>query len=617
LHETALLRSFMPGRPKEDRKASCSMSETKKGRQASLLAKLGYIFDKKDKWKLTLLSAAIVVGSFLELAAVMVFVPFIEVLQEPGTIQSRWYLKEIYDLFGFHSTRSFMILIAVCIIGIYVIKNVYLILEKDYIFRFSYNTQMKLSTRLLAAYMKEPYTFHLNHNIAILQRSLHEDTSRFMQVILYTLELMAELAVSAVLVIYLLVVSKSITIIVLGFLAVFVGGFLLISRKYSRRLGFENQGYQGKIFQWMNQALGGIKEIKILEREAYFTDEFRKYWKKYARGLRIARTISILPKYTVEAVSMAGLLIAVIVKLLFGEADSVYFISQLAAFAVAAMRLMPSVGRINEHASNMLYALPSVELVYHDLVGIEGLSAGNRQERNRDWRLQREIQVQGVSYHYPNTEELVLDDVSLAVKKGTTVAFIGSTGSGKTTMVDIILGLLTPVKGVVMADDINVHEQAQTFHAQVGYIPQTIYLSDDSIRNNIAFGVREEQIDEEAVREAVEKAQLREFIDSLPHGLDTIVGDRGVRLSGGQRQRIGIARALYHDPEILVLDEATSALDNETESAVMEAIEHLQGMKTMIIIAHRLTTIRNVDVIYEVSDGKVEMKRKDEVFADL
>ncbi len=593
------------------------MSETKKGGQASLLAKLGYIFDKKDKWKLTLLSAAIVVGSFLELAAVMVFVPFIEVLQEPGTIQSRWYLKEIYDLFGFHSTRSFMILIAVCIIGIYVIKNVYLILEKDYIFRFSYNTQMKLSTRLLAAYMKEPYTFHLNHNIAILQRSLHEDTSRFMQVILYTLELMAELAVSAVLVIYLLVVSKSITIIVLGFLAVFVGGFLLISRKYSRRLGFENQGYQGKIFQWMNQALGGIKEIKILEREAYFTDEFRKYWKKYARGLRIARTISILPKYTVEAVSMAGLLIAVIVKLLFGEADSVYFISQLAAFAVAAMRLMPSVGRINEHASNMLYALPSVELVYHDLVGIEGLSAGNRQERNRDWRLQREIQVQGVSYHYPNTEELVLDDVSLAVKKGTTVAFIGSTGSGKTTMVDIILGLLTPVKGVVMADDINVHEQAQTFHAQVGYIPQTIYLSDDSIRNNIAFGVREEQIDEEAVREAVEKAQLREFIDSLPHGLDTIVGDRGVRLSGGQRQRIGIARALYHDPEILVLDEATSALDNETESAVMEAIEHLQGMKTMIIIAHRLTTIRNVDVIYEVSDGKVEMKRKDEVFADL
>lgn len=593
------------------------MRETEEEKQVSMLSKLGYIFDRRDKWKIVLLTAAIVIGSFLELIAVMVFVPFIDVLQNPGIIQTRWYLRAVYDLFGFHSTKSFMVLIAVGIIGIYVVKNGYLILEKDYIFRFSYNTQMKLSTRLLAAYMKEPYTFHLNNNIAVLQRTLHEDTSRFMQVILYALELLAELAVSAVLVIYLLVVSKSITIIVLGFLAVFVGGFLLISRKYSRRLGFENQGYQGKIFQWMNQALGGIKEIKILEREAYFTDEFRRYWRKYARGLRIARTISILPKYTVEAVSMTGLLIAVIVKLLFGEADSVYFISQLAAFAVAAMRLMPSVGRINEHASNMLYALPSVELVYHDLVGIEGLTGNNDKERKEDWRLQKGIRIQGVSYHYPDTEEWVLDDVSFTINKGTTVAFIGSTGSGKTTMVDMILGLLTPIKGAVMADEINIHEQPKTFHAQVGYIPQTIYLSDDTIRNNIAFGVQEEQIDEAAVNAAVEKAQLKEFIESLPHGLDTIVGDRGVRLSGGQRQRIGIARALYHDPEILVLDEATSALDNETESAVMEAIEHLQGIKTMIIIAHRLTTIRNVDVIYEVSGGKVQEKSKDEVFADL
>lgn len=592
------------------------MRETGEKKQVSLLSKLGYIFDKRDKWKLVLLTAAIMVGSFLELLAVMVFVPFIDVLQNQNVIQDRWYLKAVFDLFRFRSNKSFIALISVGIIGIYVIKNVYLILEKDYIFRFSYNTQMKLSTRLLAAYMREPYTFHLNHNIAILQRSLHEDTARFMQVILYALELGAELMVSGVLVIYLLVVSKSITIIVLGFLAVFVGAFLMISRKYSRRLGFENQGYQGKIFQWMNQALGGIKEIKILERESYFTDEFRKYWEKYARGLRVARTISILPKYTVEAVSMTGLLVAVIVKLLFGEADSVYFISQLAAFAVAAMRLMPSVGRINEHASNMLYALPSVELVYHDLVRIEGLTANEEGERKADWRLQKEIQVQGVSYHYPDTEEWVLDDVSFAIKRGTTVAFIGSTGSGKTTMVDIILGLLTPVKGRVMADGINVHEQPKTFHAQVGYIPQTIYLSDDTIRNNIAFGIREELIDEEAVRAAVEKAQLREFIDSLPHGLDTIVGDRGVRLSGGQRQRIGIARALYHDPEILVLDEATSALDNETEAAVMEAIEHLQGMKTMIIIAHRLTTIRNVDVIFEVGEGTVTQKSKDEIFGE-
>ena len=593
------------------------MSKENSNSRVGILKKLGYIFDGRDKKKLVFLTGAIVVGSFLELLAVMVFMPFIDVLQNRETIQTKWYLKKMYDLLGLHRAEDFMVILAICIIMVYLVKNVYLIVEKDYIFRFSYNTQMKLSTRLLAAYMKEPYTFHLNHNIAVLQRSLYEDTSRFMQVILYALELGAELAVAAVMVIYLLVISKTITIIVLGLLAVFVGGFLLISRKYSRRFGLENQGYEGKIFQWMNQSLGGIKEIKILERETYFTDEFRKYWGKYARGLRIARTISILPKYTVEAVSMTGLLIAVIVKLVFGEADMTYFISQLAAFAVAAMRLMPSVGRINEHASNMLYAFPSVELVYHDLVEIEGLIDNDRRDCGRDWKLQEEICVQDVSYHYPDTEEWVLKDVNFTIKKGTTVAFIGSTGSGKTTMVDIILGLLTPVKGAVMADEINIHEQPKTFHAQVGYIPQTIYLSDDTIRNNIAFGVQEGQIDEDAVNAALEKAQLRDFVESLPHGLETIVGDRGVRLSGGQRQRIGIARALYHDPEILVLDEATSALDNETEAAVMEAIEHLQGMKTMIIIAHRLTTIRNVDVIYEVGDGEVVERSKDEVFAEV
>ncbi|MCI6714378.1 MAG: ABC transporter ATP-binding protein/permease [Lachnospiraceae bacterium] len=591
------------------------MSQEKKTKQAGLLSKLAYIFDKRDKWKIVLLLIAVVIGSFLELLGVTVFMPFINIISDQTAIQKTWYLKIIYDGFGFSSPKQFLVALTIGIIGIYVIKNVYLILEKNFIFRFSYNTQMRLSTRLLDTYMKEPYTFHLNKNIATLQRSLHEDTSRFMQVILYSLELVAELAVCLVLVTYLMIVSKSITIIVLGMLVLCVGVFTLTTRKYSRKLGQDNQGYQGKIFQWMNQSLGGIKEIKILEREDYFTDEFQKYYRKYAKGLQIARTISILPKYLVEAVSMTGILVAIVVKLLFGEADMTYYLPQLTVFAVAAMRLMPSVGRINEHTTNMLYALPSVELVYHDLTEIEDYIEQQNQEVKEDWTLQNSIRVQDVTYYYPDTEEPVIDGANLTIEKGKTVAFIGSSGAGKTTMVDIILGLLVPQKGVVMADNINVHEKPKTFHAQVGYIPQVIYLSDDTIRNNIAFGVNEKEIDEKAVLAAMEKAQLTEFVENLPHGLDTIVGDRGVRLSGGQRQRIGIARALYHDPEILVLDEATSALDNETESAVMEAIDKLQGTKTMIIIAHRLTTIRNVDVIYEVGNGKVTEKTKEEVFS--
>ncbi len=592
------------------------MSGSKENTRAGLLTKLGYIFDKRDKWKIALLLAAVVIGSFLELLGVTIFMPFINIIQEPGEIQRKWYLRMFYELFHFQSAKSFLAALSAAIIVVYVVKNVYLIIEKSYIYRFSYNTQMKLSTRLLNTYMKEPYTFHLNKNIATLQRSLQEDTAKFMQVILYSLELVAELAVCFVLVVYLLFVSKSITVIVLGLLVVCVGAFLFLTRKYSRKLGQDNQGYQGKIYQWMNQALGGIKEIKILGREEFFTEEYRKYYIKFAKGLRIARTISILPKYAVEAVAISGLLIGIIVKLLLGEADMAYYIPQLTVFAVAAFRLMPSVGRINEHATNTLYALPSVDLVYHDLVEIEDYIEKQDSEVKEDWNLCRGIEVKNVTYCYPDTDEPVIEDASLSIQKGRTAAFIGASGAGKTTMVDIILGLLTPQKGVVLADDINVHEKPRTFHAQVGYIPQVIYLSDDTIRNNIAFGVKESDIDEQAVRRSMEKAQLTEFVDSLVHGLDTIVGDRGVRLSGGQRQRIGIARALYHDPEILVLDEATSALDNDTEAAVMEAVENLRGMKTMIIIAHRLTTIRNADLIYEVEGGRVSPKSKDEVFGE-
>lgn len=590
------------------------MDKVKESRPKGLISMLRYIFDRRDKGRIAILLVAIVIGSFIELLGVMIFLPFVEIIADQATIEKTWYLRAIYEFFNFSSHKTFMVAYSGGIIAVYLIKNIYLVLEKSYIFKFSYNTQMKLSIRLLGTYMKEPYTFHLNNNIATLQRSLQEDTSRFMQVVMYSLELVAELAVCGVMVIYLLVISKSMTIIVLGLLVFFVGLFLLTTRRYSRKLGLDNQGYQGKLFQWMNQALGGIKEIKILGRESYFTDAYQGYYKKYAKGLWIARTISILPKYTVETVSMTGILIAIIVKLLFGEADMIYYISQLAAFAVAAMRLMPSVGRINEHATNMIYALPSVELIYRDLKAVEEYIGVQEREEKEEWQLKDAIEVQGVTYCYPNTEEAVIDGADIRIEKGKTVAFIGSTGSGKTTMVDIILGLLSPQKGRVMADHINVHQKPKTFHAQVGYIPQVIYLSDDTIRNNIAFGVPTDKIDERAVLAAMEKAQLAEFVNTLPLGLDTIVGDRGVRLSGGQRQRIGIARALYHDPEILVLDEATSALDNETESAVMEAIENLQGMKTMIIIAHRLTTIRNVDTIYEVEKGRIVERSKEEVF---
>lgn len=578
--------------------------------------KLGYIFNKRDKRNIAILLFAVIVGSFLELSAVAVFRPFADILMNPDAIQKKWYLIWIYDFFGCQTYKEFLTVLSICIIVIYVVKNVYLICERSYMFKFSYDTQKNLSTRLLITYMKEPYTFHLNKNIATLQRSLQEDTSQFMQVILYSLELITEVVTCTVLGIFLLIESKSITIVVLALLCLCVGVFFFITKKYARGLGQKNQRYRGMIFQWMNQSLGGIKEIKILDREQYFIDEYQNYYTKFSRGLRISRVISILPKYIVEAVCMTGLLLAIIIKMYFGGADVIYYLPQLAVFAIAALRLMPSVGKINEYTTSILYALPSVDLVYHDLNEIASYVERQDGEVKEDWNLEKEIRVEHVTYTYPNAEEPVIREADLVIEKGSTVAFIGASGAGKTTMVDLILGLLEPQEGKIMADELNVHERPRTFHAQIGYIPQVIYLSDDTIRNNIAFGVKQKEIDEQAVQQAMEKAQLSDFINSLPHGLDTIVGDRGVRLSGGQRQRIGIARALYHDPEILVLDEATSALDNDTETAVMEAVENLQGIKTMIIIAHRLTTIRNVDRIYEVEDGRVIEKSKKDVFGE-
>ncbi|NLL77137.1 MAG: ABC transporter ATP-binding protein [Clostridiales bacterium] len=578
-----------------------------------MIKQLSYIFNRRDKVKIVFILFMVIVGSFFELMGVTIFMPFIQILMDPAIIKENVYLKYFYELFHFSNEQYFLAGLTGVIIFIYIFKNAFLAIEKNIIYRFCYNTQMNMSTRLLKAYMNKPYTFHLNKNVAELQRSMQEDTDLFTKGIIHILELIMEVTVCAVLAIYLFIVSKSIATLVLVMLVLCIGVFTTISKRYSIKLGQRSQRYKGKLYQWMNQSLGGIKEVKILNREDYFIDTYSAYFEKYVHGLRLNRLIAEMPRYFVEASCMTGILVAVLVKMFFGYNDITVYIPQLAVFAVAAFRLLPSVGKINVHVADILYSLPSFDLIYHDLKEIEG-TPEKIIDGKKDWNFEKEILIKDVSYRYPDAEENVIDHADFSIEKGKTIAFIGSSGAGKTTMVDIILGLLQPQEGRVLADGMDIHRNPDTWHCELGYIPQVIYLSDDTIRNNIAFGVPKEEISDEAVITALKRAQLYDFIRNLPDGLDTFVGDRGVRLSGGQRQRIGIARALYHNPEILVLDEATSALDNETEAAVMEAIENLQGMKTMIIIAHRLTTIKNVDAIYEVAGGKVLPKAKEEVF---
>lgn len=586
-----------------------------------MFKQLTYIFNRREKVQIVILFLAAIIGSLLECLGVGVFMPFVNVLMDASAIQDTWYLQLFYEKLHFRSAESFITGLTIAIITIFVVKNVYLIVEKYAIYRFSYNTQRKISVRLLEAYMSEPYTFHLNKNISVLQRSMQEDANLFATAVIHFMELFIEITVCIALGISLFCISRSMTVIILGLLIICVGIFTAVSKKFAKGFGRECQEYKAKIYQWMNQALGGIKEVKVLNRESFFVTSYQTYYKKYAKGLRISRLLAAIPKYIVEMVSMTGLLIAIIIKLKYGRTDIVTFIPQLSAFAIAAFRLMPSVGRINEHVTNIMYAVPSIELVYEDLRDVEGQEVDEAEiqeeaERNKEWKFERELEIKKVCYHYPDVEENVIDHVDFKIRKGQTVALIGESGAGKTTMADIILGLLSPQYGRIKADGVDIFKSIDQWHKNIGYIPQTIYLSDDTIRNNVAFGVFEEEIDENAVIEALKKAQLYEFVEGLIDGMDTIVGDRGVRLSGGQRQRIGIARALYHDPEILVLDEATSALDSDTEAAVMEAVDSLRSEKTMIIIAHRLTTIQNADVIFEIVNGKAEVRAKEQVLGD-
>ena len=580
-----------------------------------MIQKFRYIFSRADKFKLVGLVVLMIIGSVLELLAVAVFNPFIEVMMQTSSIADDSFLQFFFQHTNIDSVEGYLIALSFIIAVIYVVKNVYLTFEQNAILSFSYRTRMNLATRLLTTYMNEPYTFHLSKNIAEMQRCLQTDTSQFMSLINSCLQLAVEFVTCLALGVYLFHTSHSITVLIGLLLGLCVFIFFIISKKVSSKLGRQNEFYNAKLFQWINQSLGGIKEVKILQREKYFIDSYRTNYKKVIWGARVNELLAAVPKYIVETVAIVGLVLAIIVKLLFGHGALETFVPQMAVFAVAAFRLLPSVGKINAYVNNVMYTKASLDMIYQDLCEIEKNKPieVEWEGKTENWKFMKGVFAEHITYHYPDSDTEVLHDITLKIPKGKTVALIGPSGAGKTTLADIILGLLPPVSGVVRMDDKNVYENLRSWRQKLGYIPQSIYLSDDTIRNNVAFGIYEEQIDEDAIWKALEKAQLKEFVQGLEKGLDTYVGDRGVRLSGGQRQRIGIARALYHDPEILVLDEATSALDSGTEQAVMESIESLQGLKTMVIIAHRLTTIKNADLIYEVVEGKVIQRKKEDI----
>ncbi len=583
-----------------------------------MLKKINYVLDRKQKTNLIILLLVIFIDAFVELLGVSAILPIVDIAMNPAVINEKWYFVLIRDITQIDAANELLVLMAFILIAIYIIKNMYVLLMYNMQYRFVFENQRKLAVRLMECYMHQNYLFHVSKNVAELQRNITSDVNGFFTVVLNILQFLAEISVCIVLITFLLVKDVFTTVLIGGLVIVFVVFFAGFFKKVLGKKGEENRQVNAQVAKWILQAFSGIKEIKVVNAENFFVDKYHTNYKRLATLQRQQSVLSIMPRPLMETVCISGLLLTVIVRVRFGNGDFTTFIPTLTVFALAAFRMLPSFNRMTGYLSGIMFSRPSVDAIYKDLHEIEELMSRTQQtsKNNEDLAFEDAIRFEKLSFQYPESGKWILDDVDLVINHNTSAAFIGSSGAGKTTAADLLLGILEPQKGKITVDDIDISSHIEAWHACIGYIPQTIYLMDDTIRANIAFGIEAGKVNGEAVSRAVQEAQLADFVRSLPDGLDTVVGDRGVKLSGGQRQRIGIARALYRNPKVLVLDEATSALDNETEKEVMRAIDGLHGTRTLIIIAHRLSTIRKCDQIFEVGNGEIIERRKAEVLEE-
>lgn len=580
-----------------------------------MLKKINYVLDRKQKINLGILLIIIFIGAFVELLGVSAVMPLINVAMQPETIDEKWYFILISKYTGITDANQMILFLAVLLIIIYILKNIYVMVMYSLQYRFVFNNQQRLSVRMMKSYMQQDYLFHVSKNVAEFQRNITSDVNGFFTVVLNVLQFLAEFSVSTVLVIFLLIQDWVSTIAIAALLFLFMGIFTVFFRKVLVKIGEENRQTNVLVSKWLLQAFSGIKEIKVTNKEKFFVANYNENYKKFARIQRQQSILTYMPKPVMETVCICSLMLAMIIKIAVVKSDIVSFVTTLSIFAVAAFRMLPSFNKITGYISSMMFNKTAIDSIYKDLKEIEQLMMQKtvEQEDTENISLNQSIRLNDVYFQYPGSDKWILKDANLEIQKNTSVALIGASGAGKTTAADLILGILEPQQGTVTIDGIDIKKCMKSWHEGIGYIPQVIYLMDDNIRANVAFGIPESEIDDAAVEKALQEAQLDQFVHALPDGLNTMIGDRGVKLSGGQRQRIGIARALYRNPNVLVLDEATSALDSDTEREVMEAIDGLHGTRTLIVIAHRLSTISKCDKIYEVGNGGFIEKKKIEV----
>ena len=559
-----------------------------------------------DLLKIAALFLMMIVASVIALIGVGTVPVFVSAVIDADRILNYPVLGNFLKNIGITTSQELALFGALFLLSIYLFKNLFMLFYNYMNSKFMLNRVLFLQNRIFRAYMNSPYTFFISRNSSELLRNINSEISKIVDGTLKPALLICLNTIMTVIIVAGLIVIEP---LITGLGILFFGGFtylfLRLTKKSISHYGSESLAHSNSMTKAILEGLQGFKDAKVLKRENYFLEEYNYHANRHKIYDLRKHVLNTLPRQIIEMIALSGILfIAVIMVLQSREVSTI--VPMIALFGAAVMKVKPSINIIIEEINKLRYNVYSVEAVYEDLNYLENKYDQNPPSRlGEKLKLNNEIRLRNLDYVYPDKRHPAVQNISITIPKNSAVAFVGPSGVGKTTLVDVILGLLKPQKGSITIDGNDVFSNLNAWQRNIGYIPQFIYLLDDSIRRNICFGIADEEVDEEQLETAIETAQLKGFISTLDEGIDTMVGERGIRLSGGQRQRIGIARALYNNPQVLVMDEATSALDNITEKVLIKAIEKLRGDKTIIMIAHRLTTVKKCDTIYMMKDGEI------------
>jgi len=563
------------------------------------------LFSKSEKGKILVLLFGVLIHSFIEITSIASILPFMTIVMDPSIINKNDLLYILYNFLNLSTYNDFLIVMGFAVFGLILFSNIYSALIFWWITKFVQFQSYRLSKKIFNNYLSQEYIFFLNRNSSELSKNVLTEVNRVIIGVIYPMLLAASKFVILIFITMLLLyVNPKLSLVISLTLSILYGVVYYLAREYLRNIGELSSKATFEKYKFTDEAFNGIKDIKLRRTEEEFLKKYSQPAKDFAQYSATSTAVSLIPRYAIETLAFGGLLLIVIFFIITSE-NYMEVIPLVALYALAGYKIMPALQQIYHSITQIRYNTPALEILLKDLK--KNLSQKKEEINTVSLpKIKSNIQLKSVSFKYPNTDNQALENLNLKITHNSLIAFVGKTGSGKTTLIDILLGLLPISKGEILFDEVKLNSNnLALWQKKLGYVPQNIFLTDDTIKNNIAFAVPENLIDDKKIVNAANLAELDDYISNLPEKYNTFVGERGIRISGGQIQRIGIARALYHNPEILVFDEATSALDNVTEKNIMSSIKTLSKKKTIIIVAHRLSTIKNCDQIYLIDKGKI------------